>query len=252
MTPKFFGIHFSVLVICMFITVGKSQWRGNTESYKEWEQSTCSYCICRYSGYCALWRNVTCDSLVTKYRCLGGWRHNGDNNCNIPICKPDCGSVGECKAPGKCDCKGQAEGQYCQTLVCSYASPCYPGNCYKKSLCKCNRGFTKENSTSEYGCLQIDTNNKPYIGKSTSVIEHTRKTDNKFLFYFLLDGTDESIRNRTVWSNQRVFNIMHFKFEVSYKAPEPLAERPVYVHKTAVGITEGKVLLRVLDYKNGI
>jgi hypothetical protein len=55
-----------------------------------------------------------------------------------------------------------------------------------------------------------------------------------------------------VWSNQRVFNIMHFKFEVSYEPPERLAERPAYVHKTAVGITEGKVLLRVLDYKNGI
>jgi hypothetical protein len=98
----------------------------------------------------------------------------------------------------------------------------------------------------------VDTNNKPYIGKSTSVIEHSRKTDNKFLFYFLLDGTDETMSKLIVWSNQRVFNIMHFTFEVSYDPPEPLAERPVYVHRTAVGITEGKVLLRVLDYKNGI
>ncbi|XP_060598183.1 uncharacterized protein LOC132751969 isoform X2 [Ruditapes philippinarum] len=96
----------------------------------------------------------------------------------------------------------------------------------------------------------IDTNNKPYIGKSTSVIEHTRKTDNKFLFYFLLDGTNETMDNLIVWSNQRVFNIMHFKFEVSYEPPEPLADRPVYVHKSAVGITEGKVLLRVLNYRN--
>jgi hypothetical protein len=60
------------------------------------------------------------------------------------------------------------------------------------------------------------------------------------------------MRNLIVWSNQRVFNIMRFTFEVSYEPPEPLAERPVYVHETKVGITEGKVLLRVLDYKNGI
>jgi hypothetical protein len=97
----------------------------------------------------------------------------------------------------------------------------------------------------------VDTNNKPYIGKSTSVIENIRKSDNKFLFYFLLDGTDESISKRIVWSNQRVFNIMHFTFEVTYEPPEPMAERPIYVHKTAVGITEGKVLLRVLYYNNG-
>jgi hypothetical protein len=59
------------------------------------------------------------------------------------------------------------------------------------------------------------------------------------------------MRKLIVWSNQRVFNIMHFQFEVSYEPPEPLAERPVYVHKTEVGITEGKVLLRLLNFKNG-
>ncbi|XP_060598180.1 uncharacterized protein LOC132751968 isoform X3 [Ruditapes philippinarum] len=242
-------ILFVLFMVLLAVTEGQD-WRGNTEPYKVWQSDTCRRCICRYGGYCAQWRYFTCNTLVTKLRCLRGWRHRGDYNCNIPICRPNCGLVGECVAPGKCDCKGLAIGQYCQELICSYQRPCYPGNCYSNNRCNCTSGFTKESSASEYGCLKIDTNNKPYIGKSTSVIEHTRKTDKKFLFYFLLDGTDETMRNLIVWSNQRVFNIMRFTFEVSYEPPEPLAERPVYVHETKVGITEGKVLLRVLDYKN--
>ena len=99
----------------------------------------------------------------------------------------------------------------------------------------------------------VATDNKPFIGRSTTIIEHIRRTDNssKFLFNFYLDGTDERPGQLIVWSNQRIFNEMHFYFEVTYEPQAPLGTRPLYVHNTKVGITKGRVLLRVLDYNNG-
>ncbi|XP_060605589.1 anterior pharynx in excess protein 1-like, partial [Ruditapes philippinarum] len=99
----------------MIVALTESQnWTGNTESYKVWKAETCRKCIAQYRWYCDRWRIVTCNRHVTKLRCTTGWTHNGDYNCSIPICKLNCGSVGECVAPGKCDCKGLAEGQFCQ------------------------------------------------------------------------------------------------------------------------------------------
>ncbi|XP_045170153.2 uncharacterized protein LOC123532684 isoform X7 [Mercenaria mercenaria] len=247
---KFCGISFSILFIFTLFSVAESQnWRGNTYSYKRWDRRTCRYCICWYGWGCGWWRYYRCDVLVDAYRCRSGWTHNGDYNCDIPICRPNCGP-GECTDPNVCDCKGLATGQFCQTLVCSYERPCYPGNCYNNNKCNCTAGFTKESALSEYGCMKMDTNNKPHIGKSTIRIRHIRRTDNKFLYYFELDGTDERNGQLVVWSNQRIFNEMDFRFETTYEQPELLPERPGYVHSTKVGITEGSVSLRVLDFKN--
>ncbi|XP_053374452.1 uncharacterized protein LOC123532684 isoform X3 [Mercenaria mercenaria] len=244
-----FGVTCSFLIIFTQIALINSQnWRGNIETYKVWKPSTCKRCICQYPTYCGQYRYFTCMAQVDEKRCQPGWRHRGDYNCNIPICRPNCGP-GECIAPNTCDCKNLAVGAFCQTLICSYDRPCYPGNCYDNNKCNCTAGFTKE-SSSEYGCLKMGTNNKPFIGKSTTIIQHIRRTDNKFLFYFLLDGTDETPGKLIVWSNQRVFNEMEFQFETTYEPPEPLTERPAYVHSTRVGITEGTVFLRVLNYKN--
>ncbi|XP_060583831.1 hedgehog-interacting protein-like [Ruditapes philippinarum] len=104
-----------IVVFCMIVAVTESQnWTGNTESYKVRKSETCRRCVEQLPTYCARFRIIICNTYATKLRCSTGWTHNGDYNCSIPICRPTCGSVGECVAPGKCDCKGLAKGQYCQ------------------------------------------------------------------------------------------------------------------------------------------
>ncbi|KAL3871674.1 hypothetical protein ACJMK2_039658, partial [Sinanodonta woodiana] len=42
--------------------------------------------------------------------CCPEWNHNGDQNCNIPICSPACQRGATCVAPYKCECNpDQAE-----------------------------------------------------------------------------------------------------------------------------------------------
>ncbi|XP_060598369.1 wnt inhibitory factor 1-like isoform X2 [Ruditapes philippinarum] len=142
MVGRIFAINLSIVVFCMIVAVTESQnWRGNTESFGTWKAKRCRRCVIQYRTYCGAWRSFVCKTRVTQLRCLTGWTHNGDYNCSIPICKPNCGSVGECVAPGKCDCKGLAGGQYCQYSLTE--SQNWTGHCALWRNFKCYMPVTK-------------------------------------------------------------------------------------------------------------
>ncbi|WAQ95012.1 FGFR2-like protein, partial [Mya arenaria] len=127
------------------------------------------------------------------------------------ICSPRCMNAGECIQPNICDCKGLANGPYCAT---------------------------------------VDTTNKPFIGRSTTIISYRRDTSNEDLYNFLLDATDETLSNTIVWSNQQTFNYLSFEFETRYVEPSQMPERPTYVHSFEYGIIGAEVNVMVYNYLN--
>ncbi|XP_052799140.1 uncharacterized protein LOC128230732 [Mya arenaria] len=245
------GVMF-VLSLALVQNVSAQNWSGQLISYREQVETVCSRCLCQYWWGCSQWRNYRCCAWVTKYRCANGWTHNGNKNCTIPICSPRCMNAGECIQPNICDCKGLANGPYCATVICSRDHPCYPGDCYDSNKCSCTEGFNKttEAILTEPGCMKIDTTNKPFIGRSTTIISYRRDTSNEDLYNFLLDATDETLSNTIVWSNQQTFNYLSFEFETRYVEPSQMPERPTYVHSFEYGIIGAEVNVMVYNYLN--
>ena len=96
----------------------------------------------------------------------------------------------------------------------------------------------------------MDSSQLPFIGRSTTTISHLRETDQKLLYYFLLDGTEEDAKLTVVWSNQKRFNRLGVEFEARYNQPEELAMKPGYVGDTEFGIVQGDVRIQVTDFEN--
>ncbi|XP_052223457.1 uncharacterized protein LOC127839217 isoform X2 [Dreissena polymorpha] len=241
-----------IAVLCAIVSRAEAQnWQGHLATYSEQVVSTCWRCLCQYSWGCSAWRDYSCTVWVTKQRCADGYEHNGTYICNIPICSPRCLNGGTCIEPNRCRCNGLAIGPFCGTEICSRDRPCYPGDCYENSNCNCTEGFDKTTtvpSPADPGCMKISSNNKPFIGRSTTIISNFRNTRELLLYYFLLDATDEDPQKRVVWSNQQVFNYLSFEFEARYVEPQTMPARPTYVHDFKYGIVGGKVDVKVFDF----
>lgn len=89
----------------------------------------------------------------------------------------------------------------------------------------------------------------PYIGRSTTIISNIRRTDNKLIYFFQLDGEPEDGKSFVVWSNQKDFNTLSFLFESKFPEPEEFPPRPAYVHDVGIGILRGSVTIGVTDYR---
>ncbi|KAH3717275.1 hypothetical protein DPMN_060057 [Dreissena polymorpha] len=245
---------FTFLVAYLFVVPMDAwqEWRGNLVSYSEEKVTTSSLCLCRYPWGCSLWIEYKRTVWETKQRCANGWEHNGNFICDKPICSPRCLNGGRCIEPNMCKCNDLARGTFCGTEICSRNHPCYPGDCYEDSKCNCTEGFDKTTTfplPSDPGCMKIANNNKPFIGRSTTIISHIRNTREELLYFFQLDATDEDPQKRVVWSNQQVFNYLSFQFEARYVEPQTMPERPTYVHDFKYGIVGGKVEVKVFDFK---
>ena len=95
----------------------------------------------------------------------------------------------------------------------------------------------------------MEESEKPTIGRSTAIIEYTRLVDNYLIYYFLLDGTNET-SGFPVWSNQNRFNRLSFEFESDYEQPEDLPDRPLYVHDMKLGIVKADVDVVIRYFNN--
>ncbi|XP_053393450.1 uncharacterized protein LOC123562440 isoform X2 [Mercenaria mercenaria] len=174
-------------------------------------------------------------------QCRPGWTHNGDENCNIPVCRPTCQNGGTCISPNTCKCPSTSRGPVCGDLTCSYQLPCYPGDCTGGTDCTCEPGFISQNRSD--GCIIFDSSHtklRPIVGKSNVTLSHIRRADNRVDFMFILEGLEEKDPGKLeiIWSNQKRFNNLRFEYVTYFVPPENLPERPTYVRESGIGIVE--------------
>ncbi|XP_052796107.1 uncharacterized protein LOC128228685 isoform X2 [Mya arenaria] len=249
-----FGLVVFAALAVTFVT--SQSWSGNTQKrYGVIRYESVWYCRCRYYyRYWYLWywgygwyRRWWCPAYSYYrravygyiYWCKAGWTHNGNWNCNIPVCRPTCKNGGTCESPNVCDCPSTSTGGSCQTLTCSYQRPCYPGDCEANS-CKCEPSFYSTNLND--GCININGTAeefRPEIVQSNVTLAHIRRSDNETQYMFTVVGKDENDFT-LVWSNQKRFNNLRFEFDTLIDISE-IPERPNYVHDAKIGIVASSI-----------
>ncbi|XP_060601820.1 uncharacterized protein LOC132755046 [Ruditapes philippinarum] len=217
-------------------------WRGNYYSVRRSRNVLERYCACWYYWWgCSYWRYYWRTHYYYEYICRPGYTHNGDRNCNIPVCRPTCQNGGTCTSPNVCQCPSWSQGVGCASLTCSYRKPCYPGNCTSGTDCTCEPGFIKQSQSD--GCIGFDSTReelRPVVGKSNVTLSHIRRVDGKVDFMFILEGLEEKEagKKEIIWSNQKRFNNLYFEYITYFTQPENLPKRPIYVSETEIGIVE--------------
>ncbi|XP_052809614.1 uncharacterized protein LOC128238075 [Mya arenaria] len=245
-----FGLVVFAALAVTFVT--SQSWSGNYQRrYGVTGYTSVWYCRCRYwyrwwwgfgwyrRSWCPAYSYYRRAVYGYIYWCKAGWTHNGNRNCNIPICRPTCRNGGTCESPNVCDCPSTSTGGSCQTLTCSYRRPCYPGDCEANS-CKCEPSFYSTNPSD--GCININSTAeefRPEIVQSNVTLSHIRRSDNETQFMFTVVGKDENDFT-LVWSNQKRFNNLRFEFDTLIDTPE-IPERPVYVHDAKIGIIASSI-----------
>ncbi|XP_053381408.1 uncharacterized protein LOC128549125 isoform X2 [Mercenaria mercenaria] len=195
---------------------------------------------------CSYYRSYWKTHYYLAGTCLAGWRHNGDQNCNIPICRPSCRNGGQCERPNYCKCPSTSSGATtgCSTLTCSYQRPCFPGDCISGSTCSCEPGFISQRLND--GCIVFNTSHtelSPIVGKSNVTLANIRRTDKRVNFMFSLEGLENTKpgQKAIIWSNQKRFNNLRFEYESYFEPPDNLPTRPSYVHENEIGIVESVI-----------
>ncbi|XP_060583179.1 uncharacterized protein LOC132739481 isoform X2 [Ruditapes philippinarum] len=217
-------------------------WRGNYYAVRRSRSVREKYCAMWYNWWgCSWWRYYWRTIYYTENICRPGWTHNGDQNCNIPVCQPRCQNGGTCTNPNVCQCPSWSLEVGCASLTCSYRSPCYPGDCTSGTECTCEPGFIKQSQSD--GCIGFDSTSdelRPVVGKSNVTLSHIRKIDGAVIFMFTLEGLEEkkSGKLEIIWCNQKRFNNLYFEYITYFSQPENLPKRPNYVSEGEIGIVE--------------
>ncbi|XP_053393446.1 uncharacterized protein LOC123564849 [Mercenaria mercenaria] len=234
----------SVLVVFVCYLEFSDAWKGRYYKIRRSQTIRWGYCACWYRRWgCSYYRWYWRTQYYDEYLCQPGWTHNGDQNCNIPVCRPSCQNGGTCENPNWCNCPSTHTGATtgCTTATCSYQRPCYPGDCQGGTQCTCEAGFVKERSSD--GCIIFNSTHtelSPIVGKSNVTVSHIRRTDNKTQYMFILEGLEEQVPGKleVIWSNQKRFNNLRFEYETYFVPPDNLPKRPTYVHESEIGIVE--------------
>ncbi|XP_071158495.1 uncharacterized protein [Mytilus edulis] len=238
----------SLVLCCVFLFIGTVQpWSGNycTRIAKSFRYH--HHCRCWWWWSCTHWGGYRRTYYYTDYYCCPGWRHNGNQNCIIPICSPPCQNTGTCVGPNTCDCTAGHSGDRCQGIAtCSHLSPCYPGRCYGNNQCLCSEGFA--GST----CKTLKAEDfKPLIEKGNATIAKYSYTKNTFEYQFMADSTNRSDVD-LIWTNSDEFNVMNFDIDASIDVKynfEHIPPVPRYIRNMKFGIVDANVL--VIHYKLG-
>uniref|UniRef100_A0A8W8MBJ2 EGF-like domain-containing protein n=1 Tax=Magallana gigas TaxID=29159 RepID=A0A8W8MBJ2_MAGGI len=192
-------------------------WSGNT-CYRlrikcVWQRG----CIYRTWAGCCAWGNLNVEIRYQEYFCCSGWRHNGSEVCNIPVCPYDCGgsSRGSCISPG---------------------------------MCRCNAGYT-----GTY-CIEDPTDKAyyPSIEQSTLHFGYYHQVRQMSMYNITIDSAMSTNDVETFWTNRRDANRMNFTFQ-SIFSPSTLnfPSRPDYIVQYAFGITKADVNVRVTNLNIG-
>uniref|UniRef100_A0A8W8M842 EGF-like domain-containing protein n=1 Tax=Magallana gigas TaxID=29159 RepID=A0A8W8M842_MAGGI len=171
--------------------------------------------VSAWSGCCA-WGFINVEVRYQEYYCCFGWRHNGNEVCNIPICPYDCGgSRGSCTSPGVCRCNAGYTGTYCTTVP-------------------------------------TDKAYYPSIEQSTMDLGYYHQVKGMLIYNMTIDSAMSTDDVETFWTNRRDANRMNFTFQ-SIFSPSALnfPSRPDYILQHAFGITKADVNVRVTNLNNG-
>ncbi|KAL3832122.1 hypothetical protein ACJMK2_023795 [Sinanodonta woodiana] len=219
-----------------------SEWRGHYIKARGYKHHQERYCASSFLSWCTTYKHRLVFEKYYFYQCQVGWMHNGDNNCNIPICSPECQHGGICVAPDDCNCPASHMNRFtaCTTVICSHLFPCYPGRCVFPDSCLCDIGF---NGTGQDACLKMTPDNgMPVIGLSTCTLSHVRRSNGETKFAYITDGSTNE--TDTIWSNQKDFNYLKFEFQSRYQ-PQNISNRPIYVHDSEFGIVDATVSVNI-------
>ncbi|XP_076094997.1 uncharacterized protein LOC143065352 isoform X2 [Mytilus galloprovincialis] len=198
-------IFFFLFLMCTIV----SAWDGHVCTRKKLQYRTSYYCSCNRLWWCCGRSARNTPYYTSEQICCPGWEHNGDQNCNIPICIPPCQNGGTCINPNECECATGFEGDFCDgTASCSHLYPCYPGRCVGSSTtnmtdpsmttvpsiitntdssmngtnitepdnCHCSDGFGGET------CLLFSANFTPMIEQSNATFTSRKATTQELIF----------------------------------------------------------------------
>ncbi|XP_067649879.1 uncharacterized protein [Haliotis asinina] len=220
----------------------------------QWTGNVCSRTICRYvrvrrcayrtwQGCCRYewyWKPV----YETVYVCCSGWTTSSYRNCNRPVCNPSCKNGGTCVRPNTCQCNDGAVGPTCNTLVCNYLRPCFPGICTPGTSvnCDCSSFFTSPSTRPTDYCRQLEPTQKPDIYEIAARLSFWQRgtgmpTMEKYSLY-----ADSTMSNASdvVWTNRKSFNWLNVTASAHYMA-ENLPEAPAFIKSYGIGIAKAEV-----------
>ncbi|XP_063408823.1 uncharacterized protein LOC134692303 [Mytilus trossulus] len=235
----------------LFFNTAYSQWRGHyyTRRYISYWGTRHPCNKETWPGIC--WSRRTEHYPVYGYQtlCSSGWRHNGDNNCNIAICDPECRNGGTCYHPNRpCRCRNGYQGDICEGVsACSHLRPCYPGKCYGQT-CVCSNGFNGQS------CLNLKGQQfLPTLEKINATFTYHQASINRDQYSYKSDATHMTEADIT-WTNQGKFNRLEFNLKASLdetyvfsRNPSPL---PSYISEVQFGIVSATVSISHMKLKN--
>ncbi|XP_076094995.1 uncharacterized protein LOC143065351 isoform X2 [Mytilus galloprovincialis] len=255
-----FMFFFSFLM-CTIVSI--SAWDGHVCTRKKLQYRTSYYCSCKRLWWCCGRAAKHTPYYTSEQICCPGWEHNGDKNCNIPICIPPCQNGGTCVNPNECECAAGFEGDFCDgTASCSHLDPCYPGRCVGSSInnmtdtttvptvitttdgsmnrtnrtepdnCHCYDGFGGET------CLLFSANFTSMIEQSNATFTSRKATTQELIFEYKIDATDKTGIDIT-WTNNPQFNLLQCNIIATFDADELfgyMPNIPDYIRNTSYGI----------------
>ncbi|XP_076438828.1 uncharacterized protein LOC143277811 [Babylonia areolata] len=232
-----------VLTLTFLLTTAEA-WRGHVCTRRVCRYTWVRVCRYRFWGWCCAYKWVQQGYWVTEQFCCHGWKHNGDKNCNLPICIPKCLNQGICSDPGKCTCRTTHTGYRCGTAVCSYRSPCFPGTCTSSDNCDCSSGFSTALPLNKQDyCLKIDDDANTDLRMTEMQVRLSywpRYAQPPMeLHWIMADSTDLGDMD-VMWTNRRDFNRLETTSTSQYFPPE-LTDLPPYVSKAEFGIVAGSI-----------
>ncbi|XP_067649175.1 uncharacterized protein [Haliotis asinina] len=220
----------------------------------QWTGNVCSRTICRYirARRCAYRTWLGCcryewywkPAYETVYFCCSGWTTSSYQNCNQPVCNPSCKNGGTCVRPNTCQCNDGAVGPTCNTLVCNYLRPCFPGICTPGTSvnCDCSSFFTSPPTRPTDYCIQLEPTQKPDIYEIAARLSFWQRgtgmpTMEKYSLY-----ADSTMSNASdvVWTNRKSFNWLNVTASAHYMA-ENLPEAPAFIKSYGIGIAKAEV-----------
>ncbi|XP_048246416.1 uncharacterized protein LOC124142642 isoform X1 [Haliotis rufescens] len=238
-------IHVLLLVALLGILVDLSvQWTGQVCS-----RTICSYrrerrCVYRTWLGCCAWRWYWVPDYRVQYFCCKGWTTSSYQNCNRPICNPSCRNGGTCVLPNCCQCNDGAIGPTCNTLVCNYVRPCFPGSCTSGASvnCDCSSGFQFLSSSPSDYCRKLESTEKPEIFEIAARLSFWQRgtgmpTMEKYSLY--VDSTMSNVSD-SVWTNRKQFNWVNVTASAHYMASN-LPDTPAFIKSYGIGIAKAEV-----------
>ncbi|XP_048246431.1 uncharacterized protein LOC124142650 [Haliotis rufescens] len=238
---------FQLLILAGFIHLSV-QWSGSVCSRRICEYRLEYRCAYRTWRACCYYKRYKVPDCRTVYFCCPGWRVSTNEKCDVAICNPPCLNGGSCVTPNRCQCGDGAVGPTCNSLVCNYQRPCFPGTCTSLGSnnvnCDCSSGFRSPPSGPGDYCRELESDQRPVIFEVQARfgfwMRGTGRTPmEKYSLY--VDSTNSTDID-FVWTNRKMFNQLNINASAQYMA-ENITASPFFVKDYGLGIARAEARL---------